>query len=170
MPEVGGGRLCGKIRFTANTEPVFVGVCHCRSCQRNSGSAFAVVLGFPAAAVSMQGELKTYTDTGDSGKSLYRRCCPECGSSISSEVEVMPGMILPKAGALDDPSALKPGVQNLLRQRAALGFTRRGHENLPEDAGIADASHRIPDGVSKGQSCRDTLTQPYSAAARVVAR
>jgi hypothetical protein len=109
MPGISGGCLCGKIRFTANTEPAFVGVCHCRSCQRNSGSAFAVVLGFPAAAVSMQGELKT--DTGDSGKSLYRRFCPECGSSISSEVEMMPGMILLKAGALDDPSAVKPGVQ-----------------------------------------------------------
>ena len=111
MPGISGGCLCGTIRFTANTEPAFVGVCHCRSCQRNSGSAFAVVLGFPAAAVSMQGKLKTYTDTGDSGKSLYRRFCPECGSSISSEVEVMPGMILLKAGALDDPSAVKPGVQ-----------------------------------------------------------
>ena len=76
-----------------------------------TGSAFAVVLGFPAAAVSMQGELKTYIDTGESGKSLSRRFCPDCGSSISTEAEAMPGMIMLKAGTLDDPSVVKPAVQ-----------------------------------------------------------
>lgn len=111
MPELSGGCLCGKVRFTASAEPAFVGVCHCRNCQRSSGSAFAVVLGVQADAVSMQGELTTYTDTGDSGKSLLRRFCPECGSSISSEVELMPGMIMLKAGTLDDPSAVKPVMQ-----------------------------------------------------------
>ena len=111
MPEISGGCLCGKVRFVVNAEPGFVGVCHCRSCQRNSGSAFAVVLGFPAAAVTMQGELKTYTDTADSGKTLLRRFCPECGSSISSEAEVMPGMIMLKAGSMDDPSVVKPAMQ-----------------------------------------------------------
>jgi hypothetical protein len=95
----------------ANAEPAFVGVCHCRSCQRNSGSAFAVVMGFPSAAVSIQGELKTYTDTADSGKHLFRRFCPECGSSISSEAEVMPGMIMLKAGSMDDSSVVKPVMQ-----------------------------------------------------------
>jgi len=132
MPGISGGCLCGKIRITANTEPAFVGVCHCRSCQRNSGSAFAVVLGFPAAAVSMQGELKT--DTGDSGKSLYRRFCPECGSSISSEVEMMPGMILLKAGALDDPSAVKPGVQiycDSAQPRVSLGGEMKTFAKMP---------------------------------------
>ena len=111
MPEISGGCLCGKVRFTASAEPAFTGVCHCRSCQRNGGSAFAVVLAFPADAVSMQGELKTYTDTGDSGKSLFRRFCPECGSSIASEAEVMPGMIMLKAGVLDDPSVVKPAME-----------------------------------------------------------
>jgi hypothetical protein len=111
VSEISGGCLCGNVRFSANAEPGFVGVCHCRNCQRNSGSAFAVVLGFPAAAVSMQGELKTYIDTGESGKSLSRRFCPDCGSSISTEAEAMPGMIMLKAGTLDDPSVVKLAVQ-----------------------------------------------------------
>jgi len=111
MPEISGGCLCGKVRFTANGDAAFVGVCHCRNCQRESGSAFAVVLGFPAAAVSIQGGVKTYTDTGDSGKSYYRKFCPECGSSIASEPELMPGMILLQAGVLDDPSMVKPAMQ-----------------------------------------------------------
>jgi hypothetical protein len=111
MSEISGSCLCGKIRFTANAEPGFVGVCHCRNCQRNSGSAFAVVLGFPAGAVSTQGELKTYIDTGESGKSVFRQFFPDCGSSISSEAEVMPGMIMLKAGSMDDSSVVKPVMQ-----------------------------------------------------------
>ena len=70
-----------------------------------------MVLGFPTAAVSIQGELKTYTDTGDSGKTLLRTFCPECGSSIATGVEVMPGMIMLKAGSLDDPSIVQPVMQ-----------------------------------------------------------
>ena len=111
MPEITGGCLCGKVRFVANAEPAFVGVCHCRSCQRNSGSAFAVVMGFPAAAVSIQGELKTYTDTADSGKHLFRRFCPECGSPLIDEAEIMPGVVMVLTGTLDDASWVKPTIE-----------------------------------------------------------
>ena len=135
MPEISGGCLCGKVRFTANGEPGFVGICHCRNCQRQSGSAFAVVLGFPVAAVAMQGELKTYTDTGDTGKSLFRRFSPECGSSISTEVEVMPGMIILKAGTLDDPSAVKPAMQiycDSAQPWVSLGGEMKSFPKMPE--------------------------------------
>ncbi len=43
MPQIAGGCLCGKVRYSANTEPAFVGVCHCKDCQKFTGSAFAVV-------------------------------------------------------------------------------------------------------------------------------
>ena len=50
----------------------------------------------------MTGPIKTFEDTGDSGKPVHRRFCPECGSPIISEVEVMPGLAFIKAGTLDD--------------------------------------------------------------------
>jgi hypothetical protein len=34
MPEMTGGCLCGQVRYSANTEPAFVGVCHCKNCQK----------------------------------------------------------------------------------------------------------------------------------------
>jgi hypothetical protein len=43
MPQITGGCLCGVVRFSANAEPAFVGICHCKDCQKFSGSAFAVV-------------------------------------------------------------------------------------------------------------------------------
>ena len=111
MPQITGGCLCGKIRYTASADPAFTGVCHCRNCQKQGGTAFSIVVGVPAASLSVQGEMKTYHDKGDSGKAVERRFCPDCGSPIVTEVEVMPGMAILKAGTLDDTSWLKPGME-----------------------------------------------------------
>jgi hypothetical protein len=111
MADMTGGCLCGRVRYTVTGEPAFSGICHCRNCQRYTGSAFEPVLGFPATAVSVRGELKTYEDTGDSGKPVHRRFCPNCGSGLIAEVDIMPGMTLVLAGTLDDPTAFKPAME-----------------------------------------------------------
>jgi hypothetical protein len=111
MAQMTGGCLCGKIRYSINADPVFTGVCHCSNCQKQSGSSFSIVVGVPAAAFSVQGEMKTYQDKGDSGKAVGRLFCPDCGSPIQSDVEAMPGIAIIKAGTLDDTSSLKPGMQ-----------------------------------------------------------
>ena len=65
MTEMTGGCLCGQVRYSANTEPAFVGVCHCKNCQKQTGTAFSVLVGIPKTAMSVQGQLKTFHDTGD---------------------------------------------------------------------------------------------------------
>lgn len=111
MANITGGCLCGKVRYSADAEPTFICVCHCRNCQKETGSAFAVVVGVPQPALSVQGELKTYMDKGDSGKAQFRRFCPECGSTILDEAAAFPGVLFILAGTLDDPSWVKPGMQ-----------------------------------------------------------
>ena len=97
-----GGCLCGAVRYEANAEPIFTAVCHCTHCQKQGGTAFTIVVAVPAPAFSMTGELKTYHDTGDSGQPVERRFCSECGSPVLTECAVMPGVVLIKAGTLDD--------------------------------------------------------------------
>jgi len=109
--KIDGGCLCGKVRYSADAEPVFVGVCHCKNCQRVSGSAFSTVIAVPSQAINMRGTLQTYADRGDSGKSLLRRFCPACGSSVIEEAEAMPGMSMILAGTLDDAGWVKPGME-----------------------------------------------------------
>jgi hypothetical protein len=106
-----GGCLCGRVRYTITGDPAFAGLCHCRNCQRYTGSSFEPVMAFPAAAVSQEGELKTYQDTGDSGQAVYRRFCPNCGSGIVAEAAVMPGMTMILAGTLDDTSVFQPAME-----------------------------------------------------------
>jgi hypothetical protein len=109
--KIEGGCLCGKVRYSADAEPAFVGVCHCKNCQKGTGTAFAAVVALPKPALTVQGALKTFNDRGDSGKILFRRFCPECGSSVMDEAEAMPNVVMILTGTLDDPSWVKPQMQ-----------------------------------------------------------
>lgn len=111
MRPMTGGCLCGQIRYSAETEPIVTAICHCKNCQKQAGTAFSVVVGMTSSALSVQGSLKTFNDVGASGRSAYRRFCPECGSPILTEVDVMPGLVFLKAGTLDDTSWLCPTMQ-----------------------------------------------------------
>ena len=111
MAQISGGSLCGKVRYSANVEPMFTGVCHCRDCQKFGGSAFAVVVAVPKDALSVKGDLRSFSKPGDSGQPIERRFCPECGSTICDEAAVMPGVVMIAAGSLDDASWLKPAMQ-----------------------------------------------------------
>lgn len=109
--KIEGGCLCGKVRYSADAEPAFVGVCHCKNCQKGTGTAFAAVVALPKPALSVQGDLKTFTGRGDSGKETYRRFCPECGSPLIDEAEIMPGVVMILTGTLDDASWVKPTLE-----------------------------------------------------------
>lgn len=111
MAEISGGCLCGRVRYSANAEPMFVGVCHCTDCQKFSGSAFAAVVAVPKATVTVTGTLKTFTKNGDSGQPISRQFCPECGSGIMDVASLMPQVAMLNVGTLDDPSWVKPASQ-----------------------------------------------------------
>ena len=106
-----GGCVCGKVRYSAEAEPIFVGVCHCSTCQKASGSAFNIVVAVPKPTLSLQGSTKTFTGHGDSGKATYRQFCPDCASPVAMSAEVMPDVVMLPAGTLDDPSWVKPALE-----------------------------------------------------------
>ena len=110
MREMIGGCLCGQVRYSANADPAFVLVCHCEHCQKQTGTAFAVIIGIAKSAISIQGQLKTFHDKGDSSQPVDRSFCPECGSPIVFEAAVIPGLTIVHAGTLDDTSWLDPKV------------------------------------------------------------
>ena len=111
MPNITGGCSCGKVRFSANAEPSFVGACHCRACQKRSGSPFAVIVALPASALTITGEVTTFDSVGDSGKGVHYRFCPNCGSPVASNVDVFADTMMIRSGSLDDPSWVKPSME-----------------------------------------------------------
>ena len=103
-----GQCLCGQVKYEIQAEPFATAVCHCRNCQRQAGSAFSIIVAVPSKAVHRTGEIKVYNDVAESGATLHRQFCPECGSPIFSVLEEAPQMTIVKAGTLDDVSTLQP--------------------------------------------------------------
>jgi hypothetical protein len=106
-----GGCLCGKVRYSGEAEPIFVGVCHCTTCQKSSGTAFNTVVAVPKAAVNVSGAVHTFEGKGDTGSPTYKRFCPACGSPVQIEAAIMPDVVMIPAGTMDDAGAVTPAMQ-----------------------------------------------------------
>ncbi|MEO0032433.1 MAG: hypothetical protein RIS94_2191 [Pseudomonadota bacterium] len=117
MSKCEGGCLCGSVRYTLEGDPLMVGICHCRHCQKQSGAPFSVVAGVAEAALSLNGETRTFHDRGDSGSVVERIFCPTCGSPLVSRIDAMPGLAFIKAGTLDAPAALVPTFETYCDRR-----------------------------------------------------
>lgn len=104
-----GQCLCGGVRYECTEAPLMMGTCHCRDCQRNSGSAFATLMIFKKENVSFTGEtMSRFTHKGGSGQSVERGFCRNCGSPLSAYYDVTPGFMVVLAGTMDDPSLIQP--------------------------------------------------------------
>jgi hypothetical protein len=108
VAEITGGCLCGAVRYTAEGDLAAATICHCRDCQKFTGSAFATLLMVPKGSFTVTGAMKTHTGVGGSGLPILRHFCPECGSSLAEEPGTRPGMVILNIGTFDDPSAVRP--------------------------------------------------------------
>ena len=104
-----GGCACGAIRYQAEGEPLFSLNCHCRDCQRETGSAFAPILAVLRATFTLtRGRPRYFELTADSGQTTTRAFCPECGSRLFGQPGSRPDIVTIRVGSLDDPSAFRP--------------------------------------------------------------
>ena len=111
MSSFTGGCLCGRVRSIASGAPIRSHLCHCRDCQRYTGTAFASGMLFAEDMVKVEGELRAFAVTGTSGKPVHRLFCPTCGSGILVRGDVMPGLVVLQAGTLDDPATYAPAAE-----------------------------------------------------------
>jgi hypothetical protein len=103
-----GGCLCSAIRYAVDAPLAELRECHCTDCQHASGSHGAVVAFVRAQNFRLlRGTPKRYAKQADSGRTLMRYFCGECGSSLYSHREMVPGVIGVRAGTLDDSASLR---------------------------------------------------------------
>ncbi|MEQ8859072.1 MAG: GFA family protein [Pseudomonadales bacterium] len=105
-----GQCLCGAVAYEFDGDPAMTGVCHCKNCQRQAGSAFSTLAGVPKATFRFtKGEPKLYRDADtNSGNTVERYFCGNCGSPIFSALPDQPDMLYLKTGTLDDTAAFQP--------------------------------------------------------------
>ncbi len=129
-----GGCLCGAIRYEVSSDPLMCVTCHCKNCQRQAGSALSIIVGIPEDALTVSGEVKTYNDTGDSGATVRRQFCENCGSPVFTRLDNADGMMFIKAGTLDDTSSLDPAFHCYTKSKqdwVELG-DKPGFETVPQ--------------------------------------
>lgn len=106
MSQNQGGCLCGTIRYATNAEPVRVIHCHCKFCQRSTGSAYLVEPIFRKADFEIiSGATTTYAqNSAGSGKRVTINFCPTCGTKLFLDLERFPEIIGLYGGTFDDPN------------------------------------------------------------------
>lgn len=103
-----GGCLCGELTYQFDRDAVISAHhCHCKDCQRSTGSGKATLIMVPNDALESKGELKTYTVVGTAGAHVNRGFCPTCGCQVMSHIDEMPTLKIIKVGTLDDSSWIK---------------------------------------------------------------
>ncbi len=81
-----GGCVCGSVRYRITGDPIAATVCHCRFCQRRTGSAFSQPVFFKADQVGFSGgPMKMYVHHSDeSHRWLRMQFCARCGTTVST--------------------------------------------------------------------------------------
>lgn len=107
-----GGCTCGVLRYRLNSAPMFVHCCHCRWCQRETGSAFALNALIEADRVTRLAGVAEVVDTpSQSGKGQQISRCPTCRVAIWSHYAGAGDAVhFVRVGTLDEPGRLPPDI------------------------------------------------------------
>lgn len=103
-----GACLCGQVKYKTQGKQVTSFNCHCRDCQRTSGTGHISGIAVPSESVTIIGGIKMYESTGGSGNIVKRGFCPNCGSNLLGIPTVMKNLTVLTAGSLDKPELFQP--------------------------------------------------------------
>jgi hypothetical protein len=84
--------------------------CHCRFCQKMTGSTSYAESMFPIAAVEVRGDLSTYDHRSEtSGQAVHLHFCPRCGTTVTLTFDRWPEFRAISRGTFDDPNWVEIG-------------------------------------------------------------
>lgn len=127
-----GGCLCGAVRYTVTADRLpNCYACHCRDCQTQSGSAFAMQMPLAAGQLQVEGNVVSGARVQPSGATGTIYACTKCLTRLYSENSTRPGIVVLRAGTLDDSGALVPAAHFWTRSKQAW-------LSLPEGAEVLD--------------------------------
>lgn len=132
-----GGCLCGQLRYEAQGEPAWTGLCYCADCRRASGSGFIPFMGYPASAVRISGETRQSRSPAFRGGESVRSHCAACGSLVFGGEPGRDDWHTLYAGSLDDPTGFEPQIAIFVRDRAPWAELPEGlarFETMPAEA------------------------------------
>jgi hypothetical protein len=107
-----GGCTCRQIRYRVTSRPMYVHCCHCRWCQRETGTAFALNAMIEADRVELTAGEPEQVDTPSAsgrGQKIWR--CPTCKVAVWSNYGGSGDKVrFVRVGTLDEPDAMPPDI------------------------------------------------------------
>ncbi len=101
---------CEAIKYVVEGDPVRRAECHCNACRRLTGTGHNVQSFFKEEQLTVTGEVQNYQSISDSGNTMTRSFCPNCGSRLFSRGTGRPGVVGISMGSFNDASWYKPEV------------------------------------------------------------
>jgi len=126
-----GRCLCEGIRYEISGELAPLGYCHCKQCQRASGSAFAAnstVARRDLRFVAGEELLREY----ESSPGRFRVFCSRCGSPVYKRVSEQPDSVRIRLGTLDGDPKLRARVHVFVASKAPWYEITDSLPQLPE--------------------------------------
>jgi hypothetical protein len=107
-----GGCTCRQVRYRLTSKPMFVHCCHCRWCQRETGTAFALNAMIEADRVELvTGEVEAVNTPSNSGKGQKISRCPRCRIAVwSNYAGAGDAVRFVRVGSLDEPDRMPPDI------------------------------------------------------------
>ncbi len=106
-----GGCTCRAVRYRMTSAPLIVHACHCRWCQRETGTAFALNALVEADRVLMQGDIDLVVTPSNSGKGQKIARCPVCRVAVWGNYAGAGDVArFVRVGSLDEPDRFPPDV------------------------------------------------------------
>ena len=100
---------CGKLKLETKGEPRHIFQCHCKLCQRRTGTNYGLGAWFSKTDIVIRGQAKKFIRKGESGSESIFYFCPNCGSNLYWECfDKMPSLISVAVGCFADPSFPTP--------------------------------------------------------------
>jgi hypothetical protein len=135
MSKVTGSCLCSAIRYEIEGEPMRMANCHCDDCRKATGAPYTTNVFYKDTQITLlKGTPKVFEHTSDSGNSMAKEFCGDCGSQIFGTGALRPGIRHVKVGTIDDASFVKPEANLFVPH--ALSYTHLdedipGFEKMP---------------------------------------
>jgi hypothetical protein len=123
-PLAEGGCRCGQVRLALSQAPIMTAACHCRGCQRMTGSAYSL-----SAAVPSEGFAVTRGEPVIGGLHGASRhfFCPHCMSWLFTRPEGIDAFVMLRSVMLDDTAGIAPFIETWTSEKLAFATTGAVH-------------------------------------------
>ncbi len=113
-----GNCLCGGVRFEIHGPLAPLGYCHCKQCQRASGSAFAANSTVANADLRFVSGKELIAEF-ESSPGAFRAFCSRCGSPVYKRLASQPDSVRIRLGLVNEDPGLRPRVHVWVGAKAA---------------------------------------------------